>query len=615
MSSNPTTVPARYNIPSALARTLAKDGALVADDRRVRSSYFDGRFLTAKDLTRDQAHFATRQADLARGVGGGVVRGLRVYPGITSHVPDGTIKIDRGHGITPGGEIVVLGEDLTLRLDAVPDIERLDAAFGISRIPSAPARHRTGLYVLALRPVEYTANPVAQYPASLEEGRVAYDADVVEAVAITLIPFPERAASGSLEERRHRAVHAIFVRGASPGAREDVLPIAMVALDHGVLQWIDPYLVRREVVVERTHVLGAGRPSRSQCEAHLLQYDAHISEVFGASVDQAQSGPIAATKHFLALPPVGRIPKASIDITGGKQHFFPPEIEVSIGGVPEDELPAVLDECMLTPPIDLTQGSESLEGTSVIILVPVPREAMIFTGAYSLRDLASASADAAIWLSVIQSAPSETVWYVRRKNFLSASALGKLELPLYNPDAIPPPPPDPVGPAWAFISTYLSDLQLLENYEIKIVNLQNGELDEDLVLAVAALLQLHANATHVLRWGLVGELFAPAGTFADPAVVGPRFDTLDAGALSDIESAVEGSTLGVTDESAKGFATSLCVPEIVRHVEGDSQGDGLTRIGQFLDGTSTGDQIAVLLQTYFNPNTLRITGPSGSTRR
>ena len=37
---------------SSEASTLEKVGVLIHDDRRFRSRFFDGRFLTAKDLTR-----------------------------------------------------------------------------------------------------------------------------------------------------------------------------------------------------------------------------------------------------------------------------------------------------------------------------------------------------------------------------------------------------------------------------------------------------------------------------------------------------------------------------------------------------------------------------------
>src|SRR5947207_14844555 len=57
-----------------------QSSTVVIDSRRRRPLYFDGRFLAARDLTRDQEYFVTLQADLSRVGGWGVVDGLVVQP-------------------------------------------------------------------------------------------------------------------------------------------------------------------------------------------------------------------------------------------------------------------------------------------------------------------------------------------------------------------------------------------------------------------------------------------------------------------------------------------------------------------------------------------------------
>src|SRR5438876_942349 len=78
---------------------LEKAGTLIRDNRRRRPYYFDGRFLTARDLTREQNYFLARQAELGRATGSGVVTGL----GVTL-LPPSTVRINAGHGITATGE-------------------------------------------------------------------------------------------------------------------------------------------------------------------------------------------------------------------------------------------------------------------------------------------------------------------------------------------------------------------------------------------------------------------------------------------------------------------------------------------------------------------------------
>ncbi len=103
--------------------------------------------------------------------------------------PD-TVIIRAGQGITPAGELVLLSSDLTIELSDLPDEQNLDSQFNLASIPNTPARTRSGLYVLALRPVEFTANPIASYPTSIQGTRTTQDGDIVEATAVSLVPYP-----------------------------------------------------------------------------------------------------------------------------------------------------------------------------------------------------------------------------------------------------------------------------------------------------------------------------------------------------------------------------------------------------------------------------------------
>ena len=54
------------------------NGSLVIDSQRTRPLWFDGRFLAATDLEREQDYFLQRQADLGQAAGFGVIHGLMV---------------------------------------------------------------------------------------------------------------------------------------------------------------------------------------------------------------------------------------------------------------------------------------------------------------------------------------------------------------------------------------------------------------------------------------------------------------------------------------------------------------------------------------------------------
>jgi hypothetical protein len=451
-----TTGPARQRLEDASVQKLEAAGALVHDDRRLRSFFFDGRFLTARDLTREQTYFLTRQADLGRGGGTGVIAGLRVKVGTTSR----SLHLSAGHGVTPSGESVVIPQDLTeVRLDDIPEIQRLDAAFGLSPVPREPSRNRSGLYVVALRPVEYTAHPVASYPSSMGTTRQVQDGDIIEATAITLIPYPDAVSGQGFDARRSRVAHEIFTRDGGQRLPVDALPLAMVAVERGIISWVDEFLVRREVGSEQEDFLGLGQAPRMLREAHLLQYQQHLRDVLAERRKGSKGERFSASEHFRVLPPAGPLPAAAVDSSKLTEVFFPPEVDVELSVVSYDELGTLLRESLLLPPIDLTQTGEELVSTAVLVLVPVPRRRMdqalslLFpaqrAGTVKLRSAAPGQvarrlpgdalqallqrmrqesatpasgglADAA-WASVLSG--TELLWYVRRRNLPSKPLL------------------------------------------------------------------------------------------------------------------------------------------------------------------------------------------------
>src|SRR5436189_3583779 len=100
----------RVELSVLKAQEQTQAGTVVLDSRRRRPLYFDGRFLAARDLVREQDYFLQRQADLGRTAGFGVVRGLQVS---RLHDQNGALTADgfhlaAGHGVTPSGELVLL---------------------------------------------------------------------------------------------------------------------------------------------------------------------------------------------------------------------------------------------------------------------------------------------------------------------------------------------------------------------------------------------------------------------------------------------------------------------------------------------------------------------------
>lgn len=354
--------PVRAFVADDVRDALVAAGALAIDARRTRPRYFDGRFLAARDLSADQAYGDARQRDLARASGSGVAAGLELTagPGATE------LRIAPGFGVTPGGDVVVVPTELTVDVYALRQSELLDGQLGLREADRTTlARSRRGAFVVGLRPVTFSANPRRGYPTTTDGDRRVEDHDFVEATAVTLVPWPTSWTGGPSGVRRKLA-REIFVAQNGQGLPADLVPLGMVYLDGVAVSWVDPHLVRRPAGADRPDPLGLGLVNRAVRAAHVRQYTAHLAALVGAGVT-------ATAEQFDALPSCGPLPIDAIDRTRFTQRFFPAEVDADLSFVPSDELPAVLDEALALPPIDLGAGAEALAGVSVLVLVPVER--------------------------------------------------------------------------------------------------------------------------------------------------------------------------------------------------------------------------------------------------
>jgi hypothetical protein len=333
---------------------------LIDESHRRRPRYFDGRFLAARDLTRDQAYFLARQAAYARALGPGVVEGLEVSRGARADV----LRVTSGFGYTPAGEIVSLSRPVDVSLADMPALQLLNTRLRLDTLKRPPLRNRTGIFAVGLRPLEFTANPIAAYPSGLDRERTVEAGDVVEAAALALFPLAD-AAPTTVDATRRQLARAAFVDRELPPIPAEILPLAVVALTGDNVRWIDVHVVRRQAGQAHSDVLGFGFAPRLLREAHLAHYREQLAELRGRS--------FSAPQFFDALPPAGPLPAGAINAQDFSQSFFPAGITTELSIVPDDELPGLVEESMSLPPIDLTEPAESLQSVFVSILIPVPR--------------------------------------------------------------------------------------------------------------------------------------------------------------------------------------------------------------------------------------------------
>ncbi|MBE9063954.1 hypothetical protein [cf. Phormidesmis sp. LEGE 11477] len=380
--------PAREDIEQSESVILTENGTLITSEQS-RPLYFDGRFLKAEDLISEQTYFLKRQATLNRANGFGVVRGLEVTEERTSRF---RVVIAKGSGVTPSGESVVLENDLPINLSDTARIAMYDAAMGVAqKTPDAEnaresARSQTGVFILGLRLVEYKTGNVPSFPTSsggLATGTIGTQkGEIVEATAVTLARYSDVG-----EDRmRSRIAGDIFSGKTIPPEPANMLPLAMIALENNRIQWVDNFLVRRELRNVASGPLGLQTVPRALRFAHLQQYNQQLSEE--TSPDK---GRFSASSKFDSLPAAGRLPRSAVSTEDFSQTYFPPEISVQLTAVPTDEVAALIEDSLVLPPINLRASAAELESLSLLLVIPMIRQALTELK----RKLAAASATAA----------------------------------------------------------------------------------------------------------------------------------------------------------------------------------------------------------------------------
>jgi hypothetical protein len=186
--------------------------------------------------------------------------------------------------------------------------------------------------------------------------------------------------------------------------------------------WIDEAMVRRELGADRGVLPGLGFAPRGLRLAHLMQHQTHLADV--VTLMNGRSFPAAS--QFPALPPAGPLPPNVINPADFTQGYFPAPVDVDFTVVPEDELPALVEEALALPPIDFSAPNEVLDSTAVVIVAPVAR-----------NEWAAVLAKLNTTTRVIKPAAPNLI--AQRKPL---EILQRLRIP-----SVSAPPPDPTNPS------------------------------------------------------------------------------------------------------------------------------------------------------------------------
>lgn len=235
----------------------ARLNQVIAVDGEPRSFFFNGRLLSAEDLTREQAARDGAEARLARLIGCGVAEGLAVTPGVGS-----VLHISAGLGVTPSGAVIDIG-NLDLDLSSAGKGASF-SGFGNCAAGLAEAQPSAGVHLLTLAPAWSGQGRAATLLGEVgacnrRTQQPAVRARLVEVLAAPGLTRNELAVALLSPGQGVTAVPAggrvgwwlrqrIGASAAAPGLTADELPVALLQIDANARPaWIDTDSARRRL--------------------------------------------------------------------------------------------------------------------------------------------------------------------------------------------------------------------------------------------------------------------------------------------------------------------------------------------------------------------------------
>lgn len=360
-------------------------------DGGIRSvNFFNGRLLTSKDLTREQA--ARRESDwrLGLAIGDGVAFGLEVATDPANNKPEApVVKVKEGLAINRKGQSLRLASDasvaLTRRFDAIGTsclFAECNPIAGGTYVAGA------GVYVLTIAPAELSEGRAPTN--GLDPTNVRCNTDTtIEAVQFRLLAVNQLRyadldpASQLFRNRLAYRCFGIEARNQSyadpwredpakyglvdtlrqEGLSDYDVPLALLYWTAGGIQFVDVWAVRRALLApDALAALSFVARRRRLVEAHAMcaQFQQHLADLLASAANPAT---ITAAEHFRWLPPFGIVSLQSPPLRGFfEANFFsgivrppPPGLNQGTQFIDARLLGALQAQALEATPTDLTQ--------------------------------------------------------------------------------------------------------------------------------------------------------------------------------------------------------------------------------------------------------------------
>lgn len=319
-------------------------------DGGIRSvNFFNGRLLTSKDLTREQA--ARRESDwrLGLAIGDGVAFGLEVATDPTHNRPVApVVQVKSGLAVNRKGQTLRLVADASVALTRRFDALSTTCLFA-SCNPIAGGTYvaGAGIYVLTIAPAELSEGRAPTN--GLDPTNVRCNTDTtIEAVQFRLVAVNQLRyadldpVSPLFRNRLAYRCFGIEARDQSyadpwrddpvkyglvdtlrqEGLSDYDVPLALVYWTSSGIQFVDAWAVRRALLApDALAAMSFVARRRRLVEAHAMcaQFQRHLADLLAAAANPAT---IIATEHFRYLPPFGIVPLQSPPQRGFMEQIF-----------------------------------------------------------------------------------------------------------------------------------------------------------------------------------------------------------------------------------------------------------------------------------------------------
>ena len=334
-------------------------------DGGIRSvNFFNGRLLSGKDLSREQA--ARREADARLGlaIGDGVAFGLEAARDLDLDKPAAPVlRIQAGLAVNRLGQTLRLLGDTSVALTRSFDAEAGGCVFAnCTPLQGGTYVAGAGIYLLTIAPAQSSEGRA--FTNGLDPANVSCNTDaMVEAVQFRLIgvnplrfagldpasaQFRNRLAYRcfGIEAREQNVIDPWRVDAPSYGLIDELrqvglddrdVPLAVMFWTAAGIQFIDMWAARRRLLdpdalsgfsFQRDPLNGADLSSfafiarrRRLVEAHAMcaQFQQHLADLLAATVNPAG---VVATDAFRYLPPFGIVPLQSPPLRGFVESIF-----------------------------------------------------------------------------------------------------------------------------------------------------------------------------------------------------------------------------------------------------------------------------------------------------